>query len=257
MKNLWTLTQRELGALFLSPIAYLVLIAMVILSTWNFIDVLEQLERLRAESAGEMSPMVQYIAYNLSFWFAILVITSLVTMRLLAEEKRSGTIEVLMTAPVTDTEVVLSKYLACVLFYATLWVPSILFLVVLRKVGGYEFDLRPLYAIYLGVLTIGGMFMAMGLFFSSCTRNQIVAAILTFVVNAMIFFTFVMHYWLEQNTGSRWNAWAPVVKYIAVLLQMYDLGTGKMDLKYLAYHLSVIVFMLFLTVKIVEVRKWR
>lgn len=255
MKNLWTLTQRELGSLFLSPIAYLVLFAMVALSTWNFADVLEQLSNLRIEAVGEASPMVQYVAYNLSFWLTILVVVSLLTMRLLAEEKRSGTIEVLMTAPVTDSEVVLSKYLACLTFYALMWIPSIIFLVVLRRWGAYEFDLWPLYAIYLGVLTVGAMFISIGLFFSSLTRNQIVAAILTFVVNAMIFFTFVMHYYLEQS--SKFGAWAPVIKSMAVLLHMFDLGTGKMDIKYIAFHMSVVAFMLFLTVKVVEVRKWR
>ncbi len=255
MKNLWTLTQREIGGFFLSPIAYMVLIGMLAVSCLNFWFLLTELSELRIEAAGEASPMVRYVAANLWFWLSMLIMVPVATMRLIAEEKRSGTIEVLMTAPVTDLEVVLSKFIGCVAFYCTMWTPSVIFLVVLRQYGNFEFDWWPLYAVYLGVFTVGLMFLSVGLFYSSLTRNQIVAAILTFATVLIMFSTFLIHWYLERNPS--WSAWAPPIKYSAVLLHLIDFGTGKMEVKYLAFHLSVMVFMLFLTTKIVEARKWR
>ena len=255
MKKIPAMTSRELGAFFLSPIAYMVLVGMVAVSALNFWDLTTQLSDLRIETAGEASPMVRYVAYNLWFWLSMLAIIPMITMRLLAEEKRSGTIEVLMTAPVTESEVVLSKYLAALMFYTIIWVPSVIFLVVLYHYADFHFDWWPVSAVYVGVISVGAMFLSVGLFCSSLTRNQIIAGMITFAVVLLLFATFVMQFYAERST--QYNAWSEPLKYMAVLLHLYDFGTGKMDIKYLLFHLSVVIFMLFLTVKIVEVRKWR
>lgn len=250
-----TLLDRELGAFFLSPIAYMVLIGMLVVTTINFWDLVTQLSEVRTEGAGEASPIISFIAYNLWFWLGMLFVIPVITMRLLAEEKRSGTIEVLMTAPITEVQVVLSKYLASLLFYLVTITPSAIFLIVLRTAGKFEFEIWPVYAVYIGMFTIGAMFLSIGLLFSSVTRNQIIAAILTFATLLLLFATFIMHWYAQRS--PQFGVIAPVIKYIAVLPHLYELGTGKMDVKFLVFHLSVATFMLFVTVKVVEARKWK
>ncbi len=126
--------------------------------------------------------MTTYISGSAAFWIALLVAIPALTMRLLAEERRSGTIETLLTLPVTETQVVLAKWLAGVVMYLVLLVPFALYLPFLYYQAHFYFDLGPVLALGIGLTTMGMMFVAVGLLFSSMTRNQIVAAIWTFVV---------------------------------------------------------------------------
>lgn len=247
------LLDREVAGYFLSPIAYLVLIGLLVVHLINFWQLVTELHRIRIELAGEASPVVSFVAYNIWFWIGMLFVIPVITMRLLAEEKRSGTIEVLMTAPVTELQVVLSKFLASLLFYCLVIAPSAMFLLVLRAYAKYEFELLPVLATYLGTFTLGAMFLSVGLFFSSMTRNQIIAAMLTFGVLMMLFATFVLEWFSSRLPAGIQD----VVRYITVLRHLAELGKGRMDLKFLLFHTSVTVFMLFVTVKLVEARKWR
>jgi ABC-2 type transport system permease protein len=237
----------------LSPIAYLVLIGLLVVTTINFWQLVTELHSVRAEVAGEASPVIAFVAYNLWFWLGMLFVIPVITMRLLAEEKRSGTIEVLMTAPVTELQVVLAKFLAALLFYSLVLSPTTLFLLVLHDGGKFDFELLPVAATYIGTFTVGAMFLSVGVFFSSLTRNQIIAAMLTFAVLMMLFSTFVLDWFASRLPAG----WGDVVKYVAVLRHLGELGKGVMDLKFILFHLSVTVFMLFVTVKVVEARKWR
>jgi ABC-2 type transport system permease protein len=255
MKNLPTLTARELGSAFLSPVAYLLVIGTLAVAFLNWWDMLTELASPRFEFAGLENPMLRYIAFNLWFWISSLFLAPILTMRLLSEEKRSGTIEVLMTAPVTESEVVLSKYIAAMVVYALLWLPSIVYLWVLQRYGSAQFDVMPVLGIYIGVLTVGAMFVSIGLFFSSMTRNQLVAAMMCFACILLVFAIFVGSIYAEQRPA--WSSWAPVLKFIGVFWHLQDFGLGKMNLEYLLLHVSVAVFMLFLTVKVLESSKWR
>src|SRR5581483_3651685 len=127
-------------------------------------------------------PMNAYISGSTPFWFAILFAIPALTMRLVAEERRSGTIETLLTIPVTETEIVLSKWLAGVLMYLVLLLLFVIYLPFLYYQARFYFDVGPLVSLGIGLTTIGMMFVAIGLFFSALTRNQIIAAIWTFVV---------------------------------------------------------------------------
>ena len=247
------LLDREVAGYFLSPIVYLVLLGMLVIFLINTWFTVSELTNVRTEMAGEASPVLSVISYSLWFWIGMLFVIPVITMRLLAEEKRSGTIEVLMTAPVTEVQVVLAKFLASLLFYSMIILPSAMFLLVFRTAANFEFELLPVVAVYLGTFTLGAMFLSIGLFFSSMTRNQIIAAMLTFAVLTPIFATFLIEY--SPNRLS--PAWREVAKYVMVLRHLGELGKGRMDLKFLLFHISVTVFMLFVTVKIVEARKWR
>jgi len=244
---------RELLAYFSSPIAYAVIAGVLVIDTINFWDLVSQLRNLQVQMVGEMSPVVSFVAWNLWFWLALLFIIPAITMRLVAEERRQGTIEVLLTAPVREVEVVVGKFLAALVFYTALNVPSLLFLLRLRFSADYEFELWPVLATYLGVLSIGAMFIAVGLFSSALTRNQIVAAMSTFAILLALFSTFVFYYYAQASVT--FADYADLLKHIAVLPHLADLGQGRVNPTYFVYHLSVTGFMLYASVKVLELRR--
>jgi ABC-2 type transport system permease protein len=188
------------------------------------------------------------------FWISLLVAIPALTMRLIAEERRTGTIETLLTVPVTETEVVLAKWLAGVGMYLLLLYPFAVYLPFLYYQAKFQFDPGPMLALGIGLVTMGMMFVAIGLFFSALTRNQIIAAIWTFVVLFMLIVLTMLCY----NYGfERQAPWAEGAKFVAVLYQLQSLGTGQLDVRYPVLHLSVCVLMLYMTVKVLESRRYQ
>ncbi len=173
------------------------------------------------------------------------------TMRLIAEERRSGTIETLLTVPVTETEVVVAKWLAGVVMYWALLLPFALYLPFLYVQGKFHFDLGPVASLAIGLTTLGMMFVAIGVFFSALTRNQIIAAIWTFVILFMLVLMTLLGYYYANAIQA---SWADAVKFVSVLYQVQNFGSGQLDLRFLTLHLSICVFMLYLTVKVLQSR---
>jgi ABC-2 type transport system permease protein len=251
MRHVPALLIRELGAYFLSPMAYLVLLAFQVIAFLNFWALVDALSEPQREFSSIRDPMTTYISGSTAFWMAILVAIPALTMRLLAEERRTGTIETLLTLPVTETEVVLAKWLAGVVMFGVLLIPFALYLPFLYYQAKFYFDVGPVLTLGIGLTTMGMMFVAVGLFFSSLTRNQIIAAIWTFVVLFLmiVMVPLVYVFALRQHAG-----WAEGVRFSSVLYQVQGFGMGQFDLRYLALHLSVCVFVLNLTVKALEAR---
>src|SRR5947209_6700894 len=157
-------------------------------------------------------------------------------MRLLSEERRTGTLEVLLTAPVSETSVVLSKFLAALLFFLLLWVPWGLLLVALRLIGGEPFDYRPLLSFSIALVCTGAAFVGMGVFFSSVTRNQIISAVLTFAGMLTLSFVIVAPQLIRpQNPNS---AWIAVFDHASYIKLWQDSLKGKLEFKYPLFHLS-------------------
>jgi len=251
MRHVTALFYRELGAYFLSPMAFLVLLAVQFLAFFNFGELVEILSQPQRELSSLRDPMTMYISSSPAFWLAILVGVPVLTMRLVAEERRSGTIETLLTLPVTETEIVVAKWLGGVVMYCMLVVPFALYLPFLYYQAKFEFDVGPLLTLFAGLTTMGMMMIAIGLFMSSLTRNQIVAAIWTFVV----LFLMVVLVPLVYNFAARQHLpWAEGVRFMALLYQIQNLSVGQLDIRCLALHLSVCAFMLFLTAKVLETR---
>jgi ABC-2 type transport system permease protein len=232
--------------------AYLILLGFQVIAWLNFWQLVDLLSRPQFEFSGMRDPMNAYISGSTPFWIALLVAVPALTMRLLAEERRSGTIEGLLTVPVTEWEVVLAKWLAGVVMYLALLLPFAIYLPFLRQVGHYAFDLGPLYALGVGLLTIGMMFSAIGLFFSSLTRNQLIAAIWTFVI---LFLLIVLTYLVHNYALERRAPWADAARFLTILYQARTFGLGQLDLRFLVLHLSVAAFMLFATVKVLQYRQ--
>jgi ABC-2 type transport system permease protein len=254
MRHVSTLVMRELGAFFLSPIAYLVLLAFQVIAFFNFWAMVDALSVRQRELSSLRDPMNFYIAWSPAFWGAIVVAVSVLTMRLIAEERRSGTIETLLTLPVTETEVVLAKWLAGIVMYCLLLVPFGLYLPFLYYQAKFEFDVAPVVGLLLGLVTMGMMFMAIGLFLSSLTRNQIIAAIWTFVVLFILVLMVPVAYLYAESQHA---AWADGLRFVSVFYQLQTFGLGQVDFRFLLFHLSVCVFVLSLTVKVLEMRTGR
>jgi ABC-2 type transport system permease protein len=252
IRHVPTLLARELSAFFLGPMAYVVLLAFQVIAFFNFWELVDSLSQPHRDFSSLRDPMTAYVSGSPFFWFFILISVPLITMRLIAEERRTGTIETLLTLPVTETEIVLSKWLAGVIMYVALLVPFALYLPFLYHQASYYFDLGPLFCLAIGLTTMGMMFVAIGLFFSALTRNQIVAAIWTFVV----LFLMVVLTWLLYSYGGREQAgWTEGLRFLAVYVQVRMFGQGQLDLRIIALHLSICAFALYVTMKVLEQRR--
>ena len=249
--RLVVMTRRELASFFYSPVAYIVLFAMTAVGYLNFV-LFVNLQLLSAldEGGTAMEPIVQNYMVALLPVFSVIFVVPALTMRLLSEEKRTGTLEVLLTAPLDEFSVVMSKFLAVLIFYFLLWVPWAFYLVILRVEGGKPFDYRPLLSFTAANLCSGAAFLAMGMFFSSLNRNQIVSAVLTFAGMSLLFTTFLLERFVTSPT------WQAVFKQISFVdLWIQSLG-GKLYLRDVVLQSSIAAFFLFLTVKVLEARKW-
>ena len=247
MSGLLATLQRELRAYFFSPLAYVILTFFLLVNGYIFVLIVSFLNDPRA--GGSTTPLKLFFGDTFFFWLVLLFVTPVLTMRLLAEERRSGTIESLMTAPVTEIQVVLGKYLAALAFYLFLWLPTLAYVVIIARSS--TIDWGPIAGGYLGVTMIGAVFMAVGVFGSSFSKNQIVAAIVTF---AMLMFFFAITF-MESLTTS--ETWKNVFAYMNLLQHMDDFGKGIVDSRRLVYYLSTVALFLFLTARALEVKKWR
>jgi ABC-2 type transport system permease protein len=254
MQPTLSLFRREFSAYFLSPIAYVVLVVFLAVTGTQFFLTTSLLTSEGPE--GIYFPMARMIGH-FSFWLVFLFIPPLLTMRLFAEERSTGTLEVLMTAPLTDWQVVLAKYLAAFAFYLLLWVPTFLYLPVLLDfdLGSMQIgiDPYPVLSSYLGLALAGAMFLALGLFVSNLVRSQMVAALISLALG-LIFI--VMGVWrLDIDTGGPWYRF---LYFFSVPLH-FERGftRGIVDTRHVVLYVSLTLLFLFLTVRSLESRRWR
>ena len=248
MRNISILWQREMASFFFSPIAFIVMAGFLLINGYFFWQILNIFNG-QPNIPPDISPMQIIFGGSFVFWVLMLIIPPVLTMRLFAEEKKSGTIEVLLTAPVTDAEVVWAKYLGAFAFYILMWAPTLLYVLVLGHYGSIE--MGPVFAGYIGVILLGALFLSIGLFTSSLTSNQLISAILCFVILLVLFLTIFM----ENQVMS------PKVRdflaYINFLDHLQDLNRGILNTKPIIFYVTFTVFNLFLTTRVLETRRWR
>jgi ABC-2 type transport system permease protein len=248
MRNIVTLLKKELLSFFYSPIAYIVMLLFLMISGMVF----SLLFVILSEPGNPGGPAVMEFFFSGFFlWFYVVPLCPALTMRSFAEERRTGTIEVLLTAPITDLQTVVAKYLAAWFFYILLWVPTFLYVAILRFRFVSELDLGPVVSGYTGQFLIGGLFIAVGLLTSSLSRNQIVAYVTALVASVMLFLAGIFEYVVKDER------WQSVFRRINMYEHMHSFALGALDTRYVIYYVSLIVFVLFLTVRAVESRKWR
>lgn len=249
IRHINSLVRRELASYFLSPTAYFVLLGFQVIACLNFWQLVLEISSPQLGYSVVSDPMAAYISASTPFWIAILIAVPVITMRLIAEERRTGTIENLLTTPITEVELVLAKWLAGFATYLSMLVPFALYLPFLYYQANFQFDPGPLIATGVGLATLGMMFVALGLLFSATTNNQIIAAVWTFVV---LFLLIVLTLLAALYAASQRSAWADAARYVAILFQVQSFGFGRLDLRYILLHLSVCIYALYLTVKVLE-----
>lgn len=250
MNGCLTLVRRELSGYFLSLTGYVVIAAVMFLLGLGFVEILEAFngETLNA-------PITEVFYGTMFFWLVLLIGAPVITMRLFALESQTGTFETLMTTPVSDLAVVLSKFIAGLAFYLVTWVPLLVCILIIAPYTPHPapFDWRPLASTFLGILLIGALYISMGCLASAVTRSQILAAMLALALGITVFLLSFLRASIGQGDGP----FAAAANHISLLTHMEDFVRGVVDTRHVLFHLSLTALFLFLTLKVVESRRWR
>jgi ABC-2 type transport system permease protein len=254
LKNILIICQKELKSYFASPIAYLLMGIFAVIFGFFFYSATAffVMRGMESQMMGRGQPMdvnewvIRPLLSNASVIGLFLI--PMITMRLYAEEKRSGTMELLMTSPVRDIEIVLGKFIASVLMFACVIGVSALDLAALFAYG--KPDWKPILVGYLGLLLQGSALIAIGTFISTTTRNQIIAGGATFAVCLLLWV-------LDWVSSYQQEAWAKAVSYLSVVQHFEPFSKGVIDTKDLIFFVSMTFFGLFLTTRSLESLRWR
>ena len=250
MRKFYTLLSREVRSYFYSPIAYMVLVFFLLVSGVDFYF------QISFMNQRPVSYSVQEAFFNsVFFWFAFVLIFPLITMRLFAEEFKLGTIEPLMTAPVRDWQVVLAKFFGSLVFYLVLWIPTVLYFWIFQQITGQQAatSLGAYWGSYLMLLLIGMFYLSVGCFASVLTKNQIIAAIISFCAITLFFFLGLVQFILLNVT----SATRDLLGYFSALEHMGTFSRGVIDTRPIVLYLSMTTVMLTLTYLAFQSRKWR
>jgi ABC-2 type transport system permease protein len=254
MKNIWTIALRDFRSYFTSPIAYIVIAGFLVIMGWMFFFNLSHfnLQNLQyqqfnmGKGATITEGIVRPLYGNMNVIFLFLV--PFITMRLFAEERKQHTIELLMTSPVTLTQIILGKFLSSYMLVAIMLALTIVYPVVLFLTGNP--DLGPIATSYLGTLLLAGCYLSLGVLFSSLTENQIVAGALTFA--AGLFFWLIS--WAQQAAGP---VWSEVLQYLSLIQHYNNFSQGMIDSSDVVFYFSFIGVGLFLTHRVLDSFRWR
>jgi ABC-2 type transport system permease protein len=247
MRAFWPIFKRELFAFFVTPLAWVLITVFLLLQGMNFYWIIDTFAT-RVEPSDQ-SPLQAFFGNTVLLYLVLFLLVPPMTMRLFAEERKSGTIESLMTAPVSSTAVVLAKYAAVVTTYVAMWSPTFLYLVILRRAG--EVDLKTAAAAYIGVGLVGASYLAVGLLMSAATDSQFLALVMTALVILALFLLGIGEF--IARDGSMLQA---VCSHVSVWAQMNDFASGIVDTRRIVFDATLIVFPLFVTTRIVDSWRW-
>ena len=254
MRNVLLICRKELKGYFASPIAYLLMAFFGLIFGFGFYTATRDMMKfsMQSQMMGQQQPMNvndQIIRPLLGFASTIaLFLIPMITMRLFAEEKRSGTIELLLTSPIKDIEIIVGKWLGAMLLYLCVLGMSMIDIAMLYAWG--KPDLKPVLVAYLGLILQGGALLAIGAFISTTTKNQIIAGGVTFFVCLLLWL-------LSWFTAYDNSAPAQVVNYISIVTHFENFSKGVLDSKDVVFYFSMIFFALFLTSRSMESLRWR
>ncbi len=242
MRTFLAMTRRELGVYFVSPMAYIILTALLAIAGWAFWSTMANAaeSRLPVDFSGTLA-MVVYI---------VVLTSSLVTMRLIAEEKSKGTLEIILTAPISDAAFVLAKFAASMVLLVYLLVLTVGYLAIITRYGLVDYG--AVACGYLGVLLVGAVTYSMGLFVSSLCSSQVTAGVITLALSLLLILADLLGGNLAE--GSFWREF---LGYVDLTRNFGDFLRGVVDRSRLVYLTSVVAFFLFLTTRVVESRRWR
>lgn len=257
MTNVWAIAYKELRSYFVSPIAYVVLAGFLLLSGWFFWNMVAQFSRLLTIYSSYQRPdILEQLNLNdmvvapllQNMVVILLLLVPLLTMRLFAEERSLGTDELLLTSPISTLEITFGKFLGAILFLAVMIGAAGIYPAILMWFGDPE--IGPIVTGYLGLYLVGAAFIALGLFTSTLTSNQIVAAVTAFVT-LLLFFVIG---WPADTVGDTLGA---VLRYLSITEHLQDLTRGLVKSQDVIYYLSVTAVGIFLSQRSLESLRWR
>jgi ABC-2 type transport system permease protein len=250
VKIFLALLRRELAAFFFSLTGYVIIAAVAFLIGLGFVEVI-----IGLGNDPSPVPVTEMFYQTLFFWFILLLVTPVITMRLFALEKYSGTFETLMTTPVGDWQVVASKFAAALVFYVVMWLPLLVCLFIVRHFTNQSgLDAGTVGGMFVGIFLSGGLFLALGCFASALTRSQMAAAMIAFVLGVSLFsLTF-----LAKAFSSGTQTWVSrAIASFDFLGQMDDFARGVVDTRTVILYSGLAFFFLFLTLRVIESRRWK
>ena len=250
MQPYLTLVRRELGAYFVSLTGYTIIASVQFLVALSFVILLADLNGKPFDV-----PFTEAFFNNGLFWLILLLAAPVITMRSFALEKFTGTYETLMTTPVSDLQVVLAKFTGALLFFLATWLPLLAYPYLLRRysVDFAQVETGTVTSTFLGISLFGGLYMALGCFASALTRSQIIAAMNTLVLGLGLFLLSFLSVLLPPQPG--WQT--KLLAHVSMIEHMRDFSRGLVDTRHVVFYLSLTIFFLFLTLKVVESRRWK
>jgi ABC-2 type transport system permease protein len=245
MNGILAIIRKELSHYFFAPMAYIVLSSFLLMNGFVFYIILAALSR--AQSAP-VSPMAVLFGGTFFFWLITIIMIPVITMRLGAEERKQGTIETLLTAPLSDLEIVIGKFASAFIFYLIAWLLTFAYVLILRAYG--TLDWGPIFSGYAGTLLLGLFFVSIGIFTTMISKNQIVAAVFAFAILTMLMgstlFTFISSGTVKE-----------VFSYMDFLTIMENFSKGIIDTRNIIYLVSGACFFVALSVKALEAKRWQ
>ena len=246
MSGFTAVYRREMLSLWVTPLAWVLLVVFLLIQGLSFYSLVVHISKV-AQISVDSGPVQAYFGQSIFLIISLLLLCPALTMRVFAEERRSGTIESLLTAPVTATAVVAGKYFAALTTYVAMWAPTLLYVLILKNTGTIDWSVVG--SSYLGVCAIGAGYLAVGTLTSAMTRSQLMALVLTVLVQFGLFILGIGEYIFDPGPLRE------ICSHVSVLSQMEELSKGVVDLRRLVFDVTLIALPLFLTVRVVE--SWR
>ena len=261
MKGILAIFRREMGSYFVSPIAYIVIGFFLLITGYFFSNILSFLMQqammaaMQGQQQGGPPPDIDVPSLVIRNFMGIvstivLFMIPMLTMGVYAEERKRGTMEMLMTSPITELQIVLGKYLASLALFAVMLLPTLIYHLVMARYSDPAIPWKVLLSGYLGTLLLGGVLIALGSFISSLTESQIIAGVVTFV-------TFLMLWVLDFGARGSTTWYGETLQYMSVLRHYEDFTRGVIDTTSVIFYVSMIVLGLFLTLRTLDSMRWR
>ena len=248
MRGFWPIYKRELFAFFATPLAWVLIVVFLVVQGMHFFLLVDHFAR-EVDMTGDETPLSAFFGNTVLLYLVLLVLVPPMTMRLFAEERRSGTIETLMTAPVSSVAVVLAKYFAVFTTYVAMWSPTVLYLVILGRTGAV--DWRVAGSAYAGVMLVGAGYLSLGLCASALTKSQFLAMVWTALVLLGLFILGVGEFVTQDGTAMH-----AICEHVSVWTHMNDFASGVVDSRHLVFYGTLVALPLFVATRAADAWRW-
>lgn len=248
MSGFWPIYKRELFAFFVTPLAWVLVTVFLFVQGMHFFLLVDHFSS-QAQPMSDQTPVQAFFGNTVLLYLVLFLLVPPITMRLFAEERRSGTIELLLTTPVSTPALVLAKYASALTTYVAMWAPTVLYVVILGRTG--DVDWHVVGASYLGVLLVGAGYLSLGLLMSAITKSQFLALVLTAMVILALFIVGIGEFVTREGTLTH-----DVCSHLSVWAHMNDFASGVVDSRRLVWYGSLSLVPLFVTVRAVDAWRW-